>query len=391
MRRPVILRALAGVAAALLVVLALVAAVPASAALPQRMVSFQGRLLNSAGAAQTGTFNMTFAIYSTATGGVSLWAQGPAAVNAYEGVYNVELGPVTLPFDQPYWVGVTVGADAEMLPRVRLASQAFAMVADTATGMVSGAVARGSFSSDSPTFVVQASTDRVGFNTGSLLEKVVVNGSMRVDSSMTVRDTVNATSFRLISAPGGSLVPPGVIMAWPAAVPPAGWLVCNGTSYSAASYPALFSVIGTTYGGGAGTFLVPDLRARVPAGMDGGGYFTTLGKTGGQTSVALTNDSIPTHTHSVDVPGATSTSSGNHTHVAYCPTASASTTGGITVPSSWVIAGNQARSTVSPDPQLHNHGNLTFGVQGLGSAPASGSAAHDNLKPYTTMFYVIKY
>jgi microcystin-dependent protein len=51
---------------------------------------------------------------------------------------------------------------------------------------------------------------------------------------------------------------------------PAGFLVCNGLSYATTDYPALFAVIGYTYGGSGGTFNVPDLRGEFIRGSDSG-------------------------------------------------------------------------------------------------------------------------
>jgi microcystin-dependent protein len=48
-----------------------------------------------------------------------------------------------------------------------------------------------------------------------------------------------------------------------------GWLPCDGTSYAASAYPDLFAAIGTANGGGSGSFNVPDLRSRLPRGVNG--------------------------------------------------------------------------------------------------------------------------
>ena len=57
---------------------------------------------------------------------------------------------------------------------------------------------------------------------------------------------------------------------WPAAVAPAGWLLCYGQAVSRTTYAALFAVIGTTYGVGdtTTTFNLPDMRGRIPLGKD---------------------------------------------------------------------------------------------------------------------------
>lgn len=76
---------------------------------------------------------------------------------------------------------------------------------------------------------------------------------------------------------------------------PKGWAQCNGTTLPISQYQALFSLLGTTYGGnGSTTFLLPDLRSRTPCGM-GGNY--PLGQVGGVENVTLLNTQMPQHVH----------------------------------------------------------------------------------------------
>ena len=78
-------------------------------------------------------------------------------------------------------------------------------------------------------------------------------------------------------------------------VPPSGWAACNGQTLSISGNQALFSLLGTTYGGdGQSTFALPDLGGRVPVCV-GNGY--VLGAAGGQASVPLTVAQLPAHQH----------------------------------------------------------------------------------------------
>ena len=84
---------------------------------------------------------------------------------------------------------------------------------------------------------------------------------------------------------------------------PAGWAFCNGQLMPISENDALFTLIGTTYGGdGQETFGIPDLQGRIPihAGQ-GPGISQTyqLGETGGVESVTLTTNQIPIHTHAL--------------------------------------------------------------------------------------------
>lgn len=77
--------------------------------------------------------------------------------------------------------------------------------------------------------------------------------------------------------------------------PPKGWALCNGQLLPINQNQALFSLLGTTYGGdGRVNFALPDLRGRVPIHM-GSGH--TLGERGGEQSHTLSIAELPTHTH----------------------------------------------------------------------------------------------
>jgi microcystin-dependent protein len=130
-------------------------------------------------------------------------------------------------------------------------------------------------------------------------------------------------------ASGGGGVPSGTIMAFAGSVVPAGWVLCDGSSYNSAlaTYQSLYNAIGTTYGGSAPNFNVPDLRGRILFGKDnmggvaanrltsaGGGIDgIILGATGGKQSVTLTTNELPAHTHTFTGDSVT-TSSNTHTH-----------------------------------------------------------------------------
>lgn len=81
------------------------------------------------------------------------------------------------------------------------------------------------------------------------------------------------------------------------AFPPKGWAPCNGQLLPINQNQALFSLLGTTYGGdGRTTFALPDLRDRVPVHVGGG---VTLGERLGESAHVLTPAEMPQHTHLV--------------------------------------------------------------------------------------------
>src|SRR3954447_15423241 len=81
---------------------------------------------------------------------------------------------------------------------------------------------------------------------------------------------------------------------------PAGWALCQGQPMSISENDALFTLIGTTYGGdGQNTFNLPDLQGRIPLhhGQGAGLQNYIMGEAAGVESVTLTTNQIPTHTH----------------------------------------------------------------------------------------------
>lgn len=88
--------------------------------------------------------------------------------------------------------------------------------------------------------------------------------------------------------------------------PPKGWALCNGQTLAINQNAALFSLLGTTYGGnGTSTFQLPNLQGRVAVHM-GNGF--SLGGVGGEVDHQLLLDEMPAHTHSTqaaDVPATT--------------------------------------------------------------------------------------
>jgi hypothetical protein len=142
----------------------------AYAAIPER-INYQGYLTNASGNPVNATVSMTFKIYTVASGGTALWTETQSSVSVNNGIYNVVLGLVvplgSLPFDVPYFLGVTAGSDSEMTPRQALTSVAYALTADTALNVANNVVTSpmiqdGSVSSADVNFNYASSTSKGG-------------------------------------------------------------------------------------------------------------------------------------------------------------------------------------------------------------------------------------
>jgi microcystin-dependent protein len=156
------------------------------------------------------------------------------------------------------------------------------------------------------------------------------------------------------------------IRIFPFNFPPVGWAFCNGQILPISQNTALFSLLGTTYGGnGQSTFALPDMRGNAPMHPGQGPALSLhdLGETGGSETVTLLESEIPSHTHGVQAnitnavlaaPGPLNCFARSNPGTAYKNTAT-----GIT----------------------------SFSDQAIG--PAGGSFPHNNMQPYLTLNFCI--
>lgn len=148
----------------------------------------------------------------------------------------------------------------------------------------------------------------------------------------------------------------GEIRAFSMGWAPSGWALCDGAQLSIQANAALYSVIGTAFGGdGVKNFNLPDLRGRTPVGINPASADYQRGKAGGAEGVALTSAQIPSHNHQFQVltaAGAFPLPTGNIF----------SSVGGTTKPNLYAppsttpLALNP--STVNPTPAAATHGNV---------------------------------
>jgi len=185
-------------------------------------------------------------------------------------------------------------------------------------------------------------------------------------------------------------IPVGIIMPFAGTNAPQGYLLCDGSNVSRTTYPALFTEIGTNYGLGDGTstFTLPDLRGRIPVGLDPEqSNFEKLGKTGGEAEHILSADELPSHNHHVDPPYANTAANGTHQH-SYNDRYNTSEKSD-DADDRWV--GSDGTTNVSRwtgSAGSHTHG---IDIPGFSSNNTGGDHAHNNLQPYIVINYVIKY
>jgi microcystin-dependent protein len=150
---------------------------------------------------------------------------------------------------------------------------------------------------------------------------------------------------------------------------PAGWMTCDGQMLPISEFDTLFNLIGTTYGGdGQTTFALPNLAARAPVHQGTLGASTyTLGQNGGVTTVTLTTNQIPTHSHPF-IADNNPASNGDPTNSYF---ANSGTNLLYTTP-----------GTAPHPPTFRNMNPATLPIQG-------GSQPHDNMQPYLAITYII--
>jgi microcystin-dependent protein len=115
---------------------------------------------------------------------------------------------------------------------------------------------------------------------------------------------------------------------------PRGWAICQGQLLSIAQNTALFSLLGTTYGGdGITTFALPDLRGRVPLGQGQGPGLSNyvIGEVTGSENVTLISTQMPAHSHALMVSGTPATAATPVNNVMAVASGSTSTGDPVTV------------------------------------------------------------
>ena len=151
---------------------------------------------------------------------------------------------------------------------------------------------------------------------------------------------------------------------------PRSWAFCDGQLLSIAQNSALFSILGTTYGGdGRTSFGLPDLRGRVAMHPGNGPGLSTrrLGEKAGVEDVTLTTDQVPAHTHAA-------------TANAVAPAGNSNDANG----NFWADDAGVSSGTYHSGPA-----NVTMNAGAVQVANAGGGQDHTNVQPFQCVNYII--
>jgi microcystin-dependent protein len=157
---------------------------------------------------------------------------------------------------------------------------------------------------------------------------------------------------------------------------PRGWAFCDGQLLSIAQNTALFSILGTTYGGnGQTTFALPDLRGRVPVGPGQGPGLSSItpGESSGSESVTLLISNMPAHNHSVQAQlkgTSTPAATGNPSNAVFALSRSISP---------------YANGSANPPLDLDFNSNAVAAQSGV----VGGSQPFSIRQPYLGVYYII--
>ena len=149
---------------------------------------------------------------------------------------------------------------------------------------------------------------------------------------------------------------------------PRNWAFCDGQLLSIEQNTALFSLIGTTYGGdGRTTTALPNLQGRVPMHPGRGPGLTSrrLGEVGGATEVTLSETQIPPHSHSLSVVNADTEEEGQQS------------------------PGNAALGRPGPSQRMFGANANMANMSGDAVGTSGGNSAHNNMQPYLALNYII--
>ena len=267
--------------------MAIVAAVAASTVLPANAATaafgYQGVLMNAEGTAPlTGNQTVEIRLYDMAEGGAPLWGRSYAVLLDANGLFNVEVSDASgsaiggTPGDSletvfrrnattTLYIGLKVsGTSGEILPRQKMLAVPYATFASDVSRASGNFTVAGLLTAKSLTVTNGLTTKSISASGNIGAATLTTSGKMTVNGDLVVSGSINGTGA----------VPIGGIIMWRGTTPPSGWQLCDGSN---------------------GT---PDLRGRFVVCIGGDNNYA-VGDTGGVDTVALTQEQMPKHSHTV--------------------------------------------------------------------------------------------
>ena len=267
--------------------MAIVAAVAASTVLPANAATaafgYQGVLMNAEGTAPlTGNQTVEIRLYDMAEGGAPLWGRSYAVLLDANGLFNVEVSDASgstiggMPRDSletvfrrnattTLYIGLKVsGTSGEILPRQKMLAVPYATFASDVSRASGNFTVAGLLTAKSLTVTNGLTTKSISASGNIGAATLTTSGKMTVNGDLVVSGSINGTGA----------VPIGGIIMWRGTTPPSGWQLCDGSN---------------------GT---PDLRGRFVVCIGGDNNYA-VGDTGGADTVALTQEQMPKHSHTV--------------------------------------------------------------------------------------------
>ena len=267
--------------------MAIVAAVAASTVLPANAATaafgYQGVLMNAEGTAPlTGNQTVEIRLYDMAEGGAPLWGRSYAVLLDANGLFNVEVSDASgsaiggMPRDSletvfrrnattTLYIGLKVsGTSGEILPRQKMLAVPYATFASDVSRASGNFTVAGLLTAKSLTVTNGLTTKSISASGNIGAATLTTSGKMTVNGDLVVSGSINGTGA----------VPIGGIIMWRGTTPPSGWQLCDGSN---------------------GT---PDLRGRFVVCIGGDNNYA-VGDTGGVDTVALTQEQMPKHNHTV--------------------------------------------------------------------------------------------
>ena len=297
----------------------------------------------------TGVGPVTIGVTNTAANPGAYPANTPSYVPLVMAISGAPTGNITLQFPAGVggqWIIRNAISNAYTLTIAMSGGASSQLVPNGSTRSVYCDQATGFYFSDSQT-TTAGSSGQVIYNSG---------GSLAGSSNLTFNGTNLIVGGSVTSSSGGfifpdasvqttaALIPAGSMTLFAATTVPSGWLECNGALISTTTYANLYSIIGTTYGSGSGTFALPDMRGYFARGWDHG-----AGVDPGRTFGSTQADAFASHVH------------GTYNYI---------------IPNSGPNPGFQGASLYSPT----NSGSGTFATGGTETRPKN-----------VALMYIIKY